>query len=121
MRSLILSAALVAALTAPARADVYPVSGKWGQSSSTAKGPIDCAGRRVVAFNGNQRTDSNGGVPAYRNQSVTSNGPSQYRIVDVFTTGQISAAHTTYTLKLIDADHIVMRMQNGTLNLQRCK
>jgi hypothetical protein len=47
---------------------------------------------RVIAFNGNQRTDSKSGVPAYRNVSVTSSG-ANYRVSDEFTTGQISNAH----------------------------
>jgi hypothetical protein len=110
-----------AALTAPAMAASYPVSGKWGQSASSTKGPIECHGRRVMSFNGNQRTDSTGGVRAYRNRSVTADGPSQYRIVDVFTNGLISDARTSYTLRQVDADHIVMRSPQGTVTLQRCK
>ena len=85
------------------------------------KGAIDCAGKRVIAFNGDTRTDSKGGVPAYRNRSVTADGPSQFRVVDEFTNGQVNNAHTTYTLRQLDADHIDMRMQGGTLKLQRCK
>ena len=71
MRMTIVSALLLSALAAPAQAQVYPVVGKWGQSSGAEKGAIDCVGKRVIEFNGDQRTDSNGGVPAYRNQSVT--------------------------------------------------
>ncbi|HXX26015.1 MAG TPA: hypothetical protein VEJ40_05090 [Pseudolabrys sp.] len=121
MRTLILSAAVAAALAAPALADNYPVSGDWGQSSSSAKGAIDCAGKRVIGFSGNQRTDSNGGVPAYRNKSVTVAGSGTYRIEDIFTTGQISKGYARYTLRQVDDDHIVMQMQNTTLKLQRCK
>jgi len=82
---------ILCALAAPALADSYPVSGAWGQSASSAKGAIDCTGRRVVTFDGNQRTDSNGGVPAYRNKSVIAVG-SDYRVVDVFTNGQVNNA-----------------------------
>jgi len=122
MRSLVLSAILTMAVCSPALADSYPVSGRWGETSSTAKGPIDCTGKRVIEFAGNQRTDSNGGVPAYRNRSVTRAGSSRYRIVDVFTTGQISDGHTDYTLQQIDADHIEMLLdQGGTVHLRRCK
>ncbi len=121
MRSLILSTTLVAAFCAPAHAGRYPVSGNWGQSSSSAKGAIDCAGKRVISFNGDQRTDSKGGVPAYRNYSVTSDGPAQYRVVDAFSNAQVRDGRTIYTLKLIDRDHIVLQMQGGTLKLQRCK
>ena len=123
MRKTILSAMLLAALAAPAlAADAYPVSGKWGQSTSSEKGAIDCSKLRVIEFNGDQRTDSKGGVPAYRNKSVSPEGPSRYRVVDEFTTGQISNAHVNYTLRQVDADHIELNMQpGGMLKLQRCK
>ena len=122
MRKTILSAMLISALAAPALADSYPVSGAWGQSTSSAKGAIVCAGKRVITFNGNQRTDSKGGVPAYRNKSVTPAGASRYRIVDLFTTGQIRNGSASYTLHQIDADHIELNLQpGGLLKLQRCK
>ena len=122
MRRLILTViTLAAALAAPALAATYPVSGRWGQSASDKKGAIDCHGRRVIAFNGNQRTDSGGSVRAYQNRSVTDDGPGQYRIVDIFSNGQISGGHVSYTLRRIDADHIVLQLQSGTLTLQRCK
>jgi len=121
MRSLILSAMLVAALSAPALAGGYPVSGNWGQSASSAKGAIDCTGKRVIGFNGDQRTDSHGGVPAYRNYSVTAAGQSQYRVVDEFSNAQVKYGRTSYTLKQVDPDHIEIQTQSGTLKLQRCK
>jgi hypothetical protein len=121
MRTTILTAVLFGALAVPAQAQVYPVEGKWGQSASSAKGAIDCAGTRVIEFNGDQRTDSNGGAPAYRNKSVVSNGPSSYRVVDEFSTGQISGGESQYTLRRVDQDHIEMNSSGGTLTLQRCK
>ena len=122
MRRIIPCLLLLGALAAPALADDYPVSGRWGESASNKKGPIDCAGKRVIEFSGNQRRDSNGGVPAYRNRSVTQAGPSRYRVTDAFTTGQISDGHTDYTLQEIDADHIEMRLDQGSaVKLQRCK
>jgi hypothetical protein len=114
-------AILLSALAAPVQAQIYPVQGRWGQSTSSEKGAIDCADKRVIEFNGNQRTDSNGGVPSYRNQSVTSEGTSSYRIVDEFSTGQISAGHTSYILRKVDSDHIEMVMEGGAVKLQRCK
>ena len=106
----------------PALAAMYPVSGKWGQSASADKGAIDCAGKRVIAFNGDTRTDSKGGVPAYRNRSVTAEGATRFKIVDEFTTGQISNGHTTFVLRQVDADHIELNFQpGGMLKLQRCK
>jgi hypothetical protein len=106
---------------APAQAEVYPVQGKWGQSSDAEQGAIDCTNRRVIAFSGGQRTDSGGGAPTYRNQSVRSDGQSTYRIVDEFSTGQISGGQTSYALRKVDADHIEMNTPDGTVKLQRCR
>jgi len=112
---------MLCALATPALAENYPVSGRWGESDSAAKGAIDCDGHRVVDFNGNQRTDSHGGVPAYRNRSITGDGPENFRIVDEFATGQISA-RTNYGLRKVDDDHIELHLQpGGTVKLQRCK
>ncbi|MGE4167236.1 MAG: hypothetical protein AB7E67_14745 [Xanthobacteraceae bacterium] len=120
--SLIAALAAVALTAAPALADNYPISGRWGVSASTEKGPIDCSKLRVIAFNGNQRTDSHGGVPAYRNKSVERSGTSEFRVVDIFTTGQISSAQARYTLKLIDADRVAMNQQpGGRVMLRKCK
>jgi hypothetical protein len=122
MRTPILAATLIVALAAPALAASYPVSGKWGQSSGSVDGPIDCAGKRVIDFKGDQRTDSKGGVPAYRNKSVLPSGVANYRVVDVFSNGQVNNANVYYTLRKVDADHIELNMQaGGTLKLQRCK
>ena len=122
LASLLYSALACVALTATAFADVYPVFGKWGVSTSTKKGPIDCAKLRVISFNGNQRTDSGGGVPAYRNRSVTPDGINRYRVVDVFTNGMVNNGQVNYTLHLIDVDHLELNMQKGgLLKLRRCK
>jgi hypothetical protein len=122
MRTTILSALLLTALAAPAQAQVYPVEGKWGQSTSGEKGPIDCSdSKRVIEFNGDQRTDSNGGVPTYRNRSVVASGPSSYRVVDEFSTGQISDGQSQYTLRRVDQNRIEMNSSGGTTTLQRCK
>ena len=121
MRMILIPALLLLATASPALADSYPVSGRWGESTSADKGPIDCNGRRVIAFNGDQRTDSNGGVPAYRNVSVRPYAGG-YQIVDTFTTGQISNGRTNLTLRKTDADRIELNLQGGsTLKLQRCK
>jgi hypothetical protein len=121
MRTIIGAALLFGAFSAPVQAQVYPVQGRWGQGASSEKGAIDCTGKRVIEFIGNQRTDSNGGVPTYRSRSVSPEGSSSFRIVDEFTTGQIGAGHTSYILRKIDSDHIEMAMEGGALKLQRCK
>jgi len=121
MRKLILATSLLC-LAVPAWAGTYPVTGKWGAGDAAAKTPVDCSKLRVIAFNGNQRTDSKGGVPAYRNRTVTALDGTNFRIVDEFSTGQISGAHVDYTLRKVDPDHIELNMQHGgPLKLQRCK
>lgn len=113
---------LVLMLSAPALADDYPVQGKWGVSDSASKGPIDCAGKRVVDFRGDQRTDTGGGVPSYHNGSVISDGSSGFRIVDQFSNGQVQGGTTTYHLRQNDEDHIILDLQmGGTVELTRCK
>jgi hypothetical protein len=122
MRNMIPSAMLLLALTAPTYAAGYPVSGQWGQTANSEKGPIDCSNLRVIAFNGDTRTDSQGGVPGYRLKSITAEGPSSHRIIDEFTSGQIRNGNISFTLRQIDNDHIEMRLQQGgSLKLQRCK
>ena len=115
-------AAVSLCLTAPALADTYPVNGRFGVVPSFTVKPLDCAGKRIVAFNGNQRTDSKGGVPAYRNRSVEPAGASRWKVIDIFTTGQISNAQAIYTLHAVDDHHVEMVMQpGGALKLQKCK
>ena len=122
MQKVILSAMLVVAISAPTFAAGYPFAGKWGESASTDKGPIDCNSLRVIEFKGDQRTDSNGGVPDYLLKSISAEGPKNFRVVDEFSTGQISNAQLSYTLQQIDDDHIELNMQpGGLLKLQRCK
>jgi hypothetical protein len=113
-------AATLLGLAGSALAANYPASGKWGVGAPRSNDPIDCTNLRVIAFNGDQRTDSKGGVPAYRNVSVTASGAS-YRVSDQFTTGQISNAHVNYTLRQVDANHLDMMQGGTTLKLQRCK
>lgn len=113
---------ILAVLATPALAGSYPVSGKWGQSASTEMAPIDCGKLRVIAFNGDQRTDSKGGVPAYRNRTVQASGAGQFRVVDEFTTGQIRNAKVNYTLRVVDADTVEMNLEKGgTVRLRKCK
>ena len=119
---MILTALFVTALATPALAQVYPVSGRWGESNSSEKGPIDCTGnRRIIDFLGNQRTDSNGGVPEYRNKSVQSVGQSDCRIVDEFSYAQGSAGLTEDMLRKSDSDRFGMYQSGTVLNRQRCR
>jgi hypothetical protein len=119
MRKSILVTTLIA-LASPALAESYPVSGKWGAGAPPSKDAVDCTKLRVIGFNGDTRTDSKGGVPAYRNVSVT-RADGGYRVVDQFTTGQISNARVTFTLRPVDATHLEMTQAGSTLKLQKCK
>jgi len=113
-----LAAALTAA--APAFAASYPVSGAWTYDYSPEKGPAKECGSRRMEFSGDQRRDTAGGVPAYRNVSVTRAGPARFQIVDEFATGQINA-RLEYTLRLIDEDHIEIKLASGpSILLRRC-
>ncbi|MGI8526913.1 MAG: hypothetical protein ACR2K5_12195 [Pseudolabrys sp.] len=123
MKAVSILIVLTVGAASPAFAAGYPVQGRWGESKTAEKGAVDCAGRRVIGFNGEQRTDSRGGVPAYRNVSVTPDGgPATFKIVDEFTNGQVNRGKVTYTLRKVDDDRIELRMQvGGNLTLQRCK
>jgi len=113
---------LVVLSVAPALAENYPVSGRFGVVTSSSDGPVDCGNKRVIEFSGGQRSDSNGGVPGYRAKSVEPNGPGQWRVTDQFTTGQIRNGSIGYTLKQADTDHLELQQQKGgTLKLQKCK
>ena len=118
-RIAILAFAIVA-FAAPAQADDYPVSGKWTYDSSTDEGPAADCGSRYMSFEGNQRRDTGGSVPGYRNFSVEENG-SSYNIVDEFSTGQINA-RSSYTLRKVDSDRIELNLKpGGTVKLRRCE
>src|SRR5262252_5882484 len=104
---------LITLACAPALADSYPVTGRWGEMSSGPPGPVDCGSKHVIDFKGSERTDNRGGVPAYRNKSITALGSKQWRVVDYFTSGQIRNGTVSYTLRLADADHLEMDLQRG--------
>ena len=109
-------------LAGPAFADQYPVSGRWGSSDWMEKGAIDCDNVRVIEFKGEQRTDSGGGVPAYRNNWVRRTGEGSYRVSDLFTNGQIYKGQVFYELRIADRDRLDMILdRGGVLRLQRCK
>jgi hypothetical protein len=100
----------------------YPVSGQWGEMKPGDQGAVDCAGRHIITFNGDQRTDSSGGVRAFRIYSSEPHGSGEFLIVDQFANGQVRSGRTTFTLKTINKDRIELRQQGGhVLTLQRCK
>jgi hypothetical protein len=111
-------AALITCDTAVAAG--YPVSGIWTYDYSPEEGPAKQCGNRRMEFFGDQRVDTAGGVPRYRNFSVTKAGTARFQIVDEFATGQINA-RLEYVLRLIDADHLEIKLASGaTILLRRC-
>lgn len=65
-----------------------------------------------MEFRGERHFDTGGGVPEFRNKSVTKDGASSYRVVDEFATGQIHSG-TNYTFCQLDPDHVELRMTTG--------
>lgn len=122
IRIVVLAAAIIAwpALVGTAQAQSsYPVSGTWTYENAGGEGPAKDCGRRYMAFQGQQRFDTGGGVPSYRNVSIENVGDNEFRIVDAFVTGQISA-RSNYTLRRIDADHIRLQVSGQSILLRRC-
>jgi len=122
IRIVVLAAAIIAwpALVGTAQAQSsYPVSGTWTYENAGADGPAKDCGRRYMTFQGQQRFDTGGGVPSYRNVSIENVGDNEFRIVDAFVTGQISA-RSNYTLRRIDADHIRLQVSGQSILLRRC-
>lgn len=107
-------------VTAVAVADSYPISGKWTYDNPDAEGPADDCGKRYMSFEGVLRRDTVGGVSSFRNFSVEQIGNKSYRIIDQFDNAMINARQT-YTLRLIDDDHIEIDPQTGpAVALRRC-
>jgi len=122
LHKFVLSLLCAVALATPACADVYPVAGQWGLSDWSKTGPIDCQKLRVIEFSGEQRTDSAGGVPAYRNNWIKPQSAGRYRVADWFSNGQVRNGQVFYELRLRDADRLEMILdRGGTLRLQRCE
>jgi hypothetical protein len=118
----VITAAIVAlpVIAGFAVAGSYPVSGKWTYDNAGAEGPAPECGSRYMEFAGERRFDTGGGVPDYRNLSVTRNG-AEYRLIDEFNTGQIRA-RLDYTMRILDGDHIELRLPQGkTVALRRCQ
>jgi hypothetical protein len=109
-----------ACFATPAFAFTYPVSGRYGQSTETKPGPIDCTGKRIIRFDDRQRFDSKGGVPNYRLFNLETQGTNGFRVTEQFNTAQINTQFS-YILRLIDSDRVELVMSpGGTLKLKRC-
>ncbi len=105
----------------PARADVYPVSGRWTYENALAPGPApSCRGRRHMDFLAERRFDTGGGVPDFRNVRVLTTGGAYY-ITDQFLTAQ-ARGRTSFWLVILDDDHIRIQLEpSGRIFvLRRC-
>jgi hypothetical protein len=101
-------------------AQSYPVTGRWTYEDSGGEGPAPECGTRYMDFQGERRFDTGGGVPDYRNRSVTRNGD-EYRLVDEFNTGQVRA-RVDYNIRRVDKDRIELKLpQDKTVKLRRCE
>jgi len=113
--------ALAQAWAQDAPAASYPVSGRWSYDHSAESGPAKNCGARKMEFQGERRLDSVGGVPEYRNLSVSQTSPSSYQVVDEFFTVQIRG-RMEFTLRIVDLDHIEIHLVRAgkTFTLRRC-
>jgi hypothetical protein len=100
--------------------DTYPVSGRWTYKNVGDKGPSQDCKDPTMDFRGAQRLDKGGGVPQYRNVSVTKNSPTDYQVVDEFFTVQIRG-RVTYGLRIVDDDHLQIDTSGKTITLRRCQ
>jgi len=107
------------AQSAPAAS--YPVSGRWTYDHAMESGPAKNCGARKMEFQGERRLDSVGGVPEYRNLTVSQTSPSSYQVVDEFFTVQIRG-RMEFTLQIVDPDHIEIHLVRAgkTFTLRRC-
>ena len=101
-------------------AQSYPVTGKWTYDDTGGDGPAKECGKRYMDFRGERRFDTGGGVPDYRNRTITQDGDN-YSLVDEFNTGQISA-RLNYNIRRVDNDRIELKLPaNKTVKLRRCE
>lgn len=109
-------------LAAPAFAATYPVQGKWGESNSTDKKPVNCVNLRTIDFQGERRLDSGGGVPDFRALTVQPQGPAVWRVTEEFRTGQVKARNNVVLRLKSDPDRIEIDPDRGaTLKLRKCQ
>lgn len=101
-------------------AQSYPVTGKWTYDDTGGDGPAKECGKRYMDFRGERRFDTGGGVPDYRNHSVTRDGD-EYTLQDEFNTGQVNA-RLNYNIRRVDNDRIELKLPaNKTIKLRRCE
>jgi hypothetical protein len=109
----------VAFAGAGARADTYPVSGKWTYENAAGEGPARQCGARYMHFLGVRRLDKGGPVADFRNVRVEQTGAKDFRLTDEFYNGQ-TRGRATFTLRIRDADRIELATAGKTFALRRC-
>ena len=121
LSSLLLSTVAFMFCAGAAAADPYPVSGKWTYEHASDPGRAKTCTGRIMEFRGEQRFDTGGGVPQYRNVRVNRTSPTQFAVVDEFFNVQIRG-RVPYALRLIDGDHIELHLEQGgaVIPLRRC-
>jgi hypothetical protein len=121
-RTLILLLSMIALASAAdrARADSYPVAGRWTYQNASAHGPAPACAAPTMEFRGAQRFNSVGGVSQYRNVRVEQSSSTVYRVVDEFFNVQIRG-RVSYTLRIRDKDHVEINYdRGGSALLRRC-
>ncbi|HLH92807.1 MAG TPA: hypothetical protein VKX28_30655 [Xanthobacteraceae bacterium] len=116
-----LSTVAVVLCAGAAAADSYPVSGRWTYEHASDPGPAKTCTGRIMEFRGEQRFDTGGSVPQYRNKSVDQTSGERFAVVDEFFNVQIRG-RVAYVLRLIDGDHIELHLEQGgaVIPLRRC-
>jgi hypothetical protein len=114
--------ALAQTIAGSAAGETYPVSGRWTYQNFSGAGPSDACREPIMEFRGDYRSDTSGGVADFRNVSLTQTGTSSFELRDLFLTAPNVRGHVTYTLRLIDEDHIeiYIPMAGKTARLRRC-
>lgn len=109
-------------LASAAQAASYPVQGRWGESTSSDKDPVDCTRLRTVDFRGERRFDSGGSVRDFRAISVQPEGQSSFRVVEEFRTGQINGRNRVTIRVATNPDRVEIDPAKGaSVHLRKCK
>jgi hypothetical protein len=121
LSTLSLSAVAFMFCAGAAAADPYPIAGKWTYEHASDPGRAKTCSGRIMEFRGEQRFDTGGGVPQYRNVSVNKASQTEFAVIDEFFNVQIRG-RVAYTLRMIDGDHIELHLERGgaVISLRRC-
>jgi hypothetical protein len=109
------------ALGGAAKAEDYPVSGKWTYDHASDKGAATDCGARTMTFDKGTRQDTVGSVPELKNKTATQTGAGQYKMLDTFYNGQTWGS-VRYSMHVVDQDHVEINYgKGGSYTLRRCQ